>query len=304
MREVALAIDAVRQLFPDAEIRMNERMSQHTSFRIGGPVSVMFLPKSIEELQQICKSIRDFSIRTIVIGNGTNLLVDDKPMEIAVIKIGEGMSRIALTDETVIQAESGAILSKVAAFAMNHALCGFEFAHGIPGSVGGAVCMNAGAYGGEIKDVIRSVTTLSDDGKFYAYSGEECLFSYRQSRFSDGRGIVLSVEIALQKGNREEIKARMDELSARRKNSQPLQMPSAGSTFKRPATGYAAAMIEQAGLKGFGVGGAQVSEKHAGFIINRGGATFEDVLKTMEHVQETIYKKFGVTLIPEVKIIK
>ena len=304
MKNFAVAIAMVKQAFPEAEILTEELMSRHTSFRIGGSVPVLFLPKSVQEVQTICRVLTELSIRTLVIGNGTNLLVSDRPPELAVIQMGENMSRIESVCDTVIRAESGAILSKIAMFALHESLTGLEFAHGIPGSLGGAVCMNAGAYGGEMKDVIRKVTVLSPDGVVRDYSGEQCEFAYRQSRFSDGKAVVLSAELALQKGDPTAIRTRMEELSERRKNSQPLQLPSAGSTFKRPATGYAAALIEEAGLKGFAVGDACVSEKHAGFVVNRGSATFEDVLAVMDHVQETVHRKFGVLLVPEVKVIQ
>lgn len=304
MQNLTAFISDLKKTCPALEIRENEPMREHTSFKIGGAVAAMVLPKSQNELALVSRAAYQAGIEPLLIGNGTNLLVCDAPLNRLAVKTFDGLCGIELLEETTIRAESGLLLSRLAAFALSHSLAGLAFAHGIPGTVGGAVSMNAGAYGGEMKDVIATVTALNAKGEFFQSAGLENQFSYRHSRFSNSEDIVVSAEFKLTKGDPAEIKANMDALASKRRASQPLNMPSAGSTFKRPAAGYAAAMIEQAGLKGFGIGGAQVSEKHAGFVINRGGATFEDVIKTMEHIQETVFQKFGVMLSPEVKIIR
>jgi UDP-N-acetylmuramate dehydrogenase len=201
-------------------------------------------------------------------------------------------------------AESGILLSKLAVFALEHSLTGLEFAHGIPGTLGGAVSMNAGAYGGEMKDIVVKTTAVAPDSQVFDVIGDAHGFSYRRSRFSEMNHVILSSVLKLDKGDPEVIKSRMDELSRKRRESQPLNLPSAGSTFKRPQGGYAAALIEQAGLKGYVFGGAMVSEKHAGFVVNRGNATFSDVMAVIDHVRETVLKQFSIELEPEVKIIK
>ena len=277
----------------------NEKMKNHTSFKIGGPVKALVLPKSPEELLYLKDICKENDIRCEIIGNGTNILFSDKPEDMIVICTFGCMDKIELSGDDEIFAESGALLSKIAVFAMENGLEGFEFAHGIPGTLGGAVFMNAGAYGGEMKDVIKTVNAASG-----TYTNEDCDFSYRHSRFSAGGDIILGAVIKLKRGDPEVIKGKMMELSEKRRSSQPLNMPSAGSTFKRPKEGYAAAMIQEAGLKGYTVGGAQVSEKHAGFVVNTGDATFEDVLNLMKGVQEKVEEKFGVKLEPEVRIIK
>ncbi len=304
MQNISALASELLKTNPELNIRENEPMREHTSFKIGGPVSAMAFPKSKAELELLCKTAKAAGIKPLIIGNGSNLLVSDEPLDIFVIKTFDGLSEVKLIGENTVYAESGLLLSKLAVFALNNGLSGLEFAHGIPGTVGGAVSMNAGAYGGEMKDVITEVTALSPDMEFYRSYGDENDFSYRHSRFSDTEDIIVSAEFKLTPGDPEKIKARMDELSAKRRASQPLTLPSAGSTFKRPANGYAAAMIEEAGLKGFTVGGAQVSEKHSGFVVNCGNASFNDVISVMNHVQETVYKKFGTTLSPEVKIIR
>lgn len=289
--------------YPNTTVKQDEPMSNHTSFKIGGPVRAMIFPQSVEETAYIIRLAQESGIRALVIGNGTNLLVNDRPMDMLVIKTNDGLSDIRIDGDT-ITAGSGILLSKLAVFALNHSLTGFEFAHGIPGTLGGAVVMNGGAYGGEIKNVVLSTTALCSDLEIREFTDDENDFSYRHSRYTGTGDMVLSAKIKLSIGNPNEIRGIMDELSARRKASQPLNMPSAGSFFKRPVGGFAGTMIEQAGLKGFAVGGAQVSEKHAGFIINRGSASFDDVLRLMEHVQNTVYDRFGIMLEPEVKIIK
>lgn len=299
MAESALAKE-LRRTFPRLALLENEPMKAHCSLRIGGPAEVFAEPADEETLCALWLHLRAFGAPVTVIGNGTNLLVHDEGVRGAVIHLGEGFSAIAPVEDG-LRACAGAPLSRLAVAARDRGLAGLEFAHGIPGSLGGAVLMNAGAYGSEMKDVVASVRYLDADGTIR--ETEDPGFSYRRSRFSDSDALILGAALHLVPGDPAAIHARMMELWARRSASQPLDRPSAGSTFKRPAAGYAAAMIEQAGLKGASVGGAQVSEKHAGFVINAGGATFADVCALMAHIQETVRARFGVTLEPEVRII-
>lgn len=302
MEEILTAVREFLKIFPGAEVRLDEPMRRHTSFRIGGPVAAMALPADEQELTVLCAIARRLGVEPFVFGNGTNLLVEDAPLDILAIKT-TGLNRIEGSG-TALSAGCGALLSRLAAEAMSRGLTGLEFAHGIPGSVGGAVSMNAGAYGGEMKDVVTEVRYLTPEGEVCTARGAENAFSYRRSRYSDTDALVLGARFALEPGNIAEIRAKMDDLAARRREKQPLNLPSAGSTFKRPRNGFAAAMIEQAGLKGKGFGGACVSEKHAGFVVSRDGATFDDVIRTMALVRETVYRKDGVLLEPEVKIIR
>jgi len=265
---------------------------------------VMFFPQSEGEVIHLMETAVSLGIKPIVIGKGTNLLVYDGELSSPVIQTVSGLNRIDIYEDGTVKCECGALLVSAAVSAMKAGLTGLEFAHGIPGSMGGAVLMNAGAYGGEMKDIVTSVRVVCNDGVIREFSCEESDFSYRHSRFSDAGDIILSAKMKLDRGNPIEIKKRMEELSLRRRESQPLNMPSAGSTFKRPAGGYAAALIDQAGLKGYSIGGAQVSEKHAGFVVNKGGATFDDVCRLIEHIQKVVYAESGIELKPEIKIIK
>ena len=287
---------------PELTILENEPMSRHCSFRIGGACDAMLLPSSIEDVEAVCALLAECGEKPFLMGNGTNLLVTDAPLHRIVLRMGEDFSRIDPVNGTALRAESGATLSRLALFAAAHGLAGLEFAHGIPGTLGGAVSMNAGAYGGEMKDVVTSVTYLDKD--LFLRETDDAGFSYRRSRFSDTDCIVLGAKISLHEDDPDAIRERMRSLAERRRSSQPLDMPSAGSTFKRPAGGYAAALIDEAGLKGYTVGGAQVSEKHAGFVVNRGGACFDDVLRLIEHIQSEVYRVSGIELEPEVKIIR
>ena len=277
---------------PELTILENEPMSRHCSFRIGGPCDAMLLPSSVSEIETVCALLAEAGEKPLLIGNGTNLLVTDAPLHRIVLRLGD----------TALRAESGVTLSRLASFAAARSLAGLEFAHGIPGTLGGAVSMNAGAYGGEMKDVVTSVTYLDED--LSVRETDDAAFSYRHSRFSDTGCIVLGAEVSLHEDDPDAVRERMRSLAERRRSSQPLDMPSAGSTFKRPAGGYAAALIDEAGLKGCAVGGAQVSEKHAGFVVNRGGASFDDVLRLIEHIQNEVYRVSGIELEPEVKIIR
>ena len=287
---------------PELTILENEPMSRHCSFRIGGACDAMLLPSSIEDVEAVCALLAECGEKPFLMGNGTNLLVTDAPLHRIVLRMGEDFSRIDPVNGTALRAESGATLSRLASFAAARGLAGLEFAHGIPGTLGGAVSMNAGAYGGEMKDVVTSVTYLDKD--LSLRETDDAGFSYRRSRFSDTDCIVLGAKISLHEDDPDAIRERMRSLAERRRSSQPLDMPSAGSTFKRPAVGYAAALIDEAGLKGYTVGGAQVSEKHAGFVVNRGVACFDDVLRLIEHIQSEVYRVSGIELEPEVKIIR
>lgn len=282
----------------------DEYMLRHTSFKIGGPVPLMILPKSNSEIETAIAVLRAAGEEPLIMGNGTNMLVTDEPLKKVIIKTHNGLGHMLPDGENAIAVGSGALLSRVAALARERGLAGMEFAHGIPGSLGGAITMNAGAYGGQMSDIVRDVVFLDEDGKRHCWENERLEFGYRHSIFFEKKYVILGAAIVLSQDDREDIKGRMDEFSQKRRASQPLEFPSAGSTFKRPANGYAAALIEQAGLKGYTVGGAQVSEKHSGFVINRGGATYRDVRMVMDHVTETVYKKNGIILEPEVRIIE
>ncbi len=275
----------------------NEPMRRHTTFRIGGEVAVLALPKNEEELIWLCGLTED----PLILGNGSNLLVSDAPLQRLAIKTTE--LREMRAEKNRIFAGAGVQLARVASFAADHSLTGLEFAHGIPGTLGGAILMNAGAYGGEMVQVMRKTRYLDENLQICEAEGEAQGFAYRESIFSKRNCVILGGEMELSAGDPAEIRGKMDELMQKRKTSQPLDRPSAGSTFKRPKTGYAAALIDQAGLKGCSVGGAQVSEKHAGFVINTGGATFSDVLQLMAHIQKTVFEFSGVELTPEVRII-
>lgn len=293
----------IQDYLPDLKWIADEPMAKHTSFRIGGPAKRMAFPETREQLVLLTGFLQEVGITPLLIGNGTNLLVADEGLDTVVIDTSDKLSHIELTGEGEITADAGVSLAKLAVFAWKHGLTGLEFAHGIPGTLGGGIVMNAGAYGGELKDVVTEVTALYPDG-VRALTPAALDLSYRHSVFSSGDGIVLGAKLRLEQGNADSIKARMDDLMARRKASQPLELPSAGSTFKRPTGYYAGPLIEGCGLKGCRVGGAEVSRKHAGFVVNAGGATCADVLALIEKVQKTVYDAHGVMLEPEVKIIR
>jgi UDP-N-acetylmuramate dehydrogenase len=303
MDVVLRTLEAVKSKLPDMNVKLDEPMRNHTSFKLGGPVRAMFFPEDSTCLAELCKLLSEHEVIPLIIGNGTNVLANDGNLDILVANTTK-LSLLKLTEETEITAESGVLLSRLAVFAYEHGLAGLEFAHGIPGTLGGAVYMNAGAYGGEMKDVILSTKAYSPKAGEFTISGGEHCFSHRHSRFADTDDVVLSSRIQLWKGTKESIKSKMDDLGIRRRESQPLDIPSAGSTFKRPVDGYAAALIEQAGLKGFAIGGAVVSEKHTGFIVNRGNASFADVMAVIEHVRKKVLEQSNVELELEVKIIR
>ena len=299
----ALLDQKVADYLPELKYTHDEPLARHTSFRIGGPAARMAFPTSCEQLVLLMGFAEECGVTPLLLGNGTNLLVADEGLDTLVLQTGEGLNRISLDGETII-ADAGVSLARLGVFAWQHSLAGLEFAHGIPGSLGGGVVMNAGAYGGELKDVLTEVTALFPDG-VRTLRGEELALGYRRSLFTDHpEAVVLRAKLALQSGSAEQIKARMDELAAKRRASQPLELPSAGSTFKRPEGYFAAALIDQCGLKGTRVGGAEVSRKHAGFIVNVGGAKCADVLALIQKVQDTVFTATGVTLEPEVKIIQ
>ncbi len=299
--ELPLFLREIRSRCPEMPVLEQEPMSRHCSFRIGGPCQAMLLPSSADEIETVSRLCRSAGERPFLMGNGTNLLITDGPFRRIVVRLGDRFARITEMDGTVT-AQAGITLAQLAVHAAGKGLAGLEFAHGIPGTLGGAVSMNAGAYGGEMKDVVVSVDFLDED--LAVRSADDGGFSYRHSRFSDKDQVILSAAMRLAPDEAEAIRERMRALAERRRASQPLEMPSAGSTFKRPVGGYAAALIDQAGLRGFQIGGAQVSEKHTGFVVNRGGASFDDVLRLMDHISDTVYDRFGVRLEPEVKILR
>ena len=292
----------ISAFLPEIALRYHEPMSKHTSFRIGGVAEVMAFPKTREELAQLLKTSALLDCKTAILGAGTNVLAPDEGMEGLVICLKDCLDGIEQLDETRIRVMAGVTMSRAAVFAANLGLSGLEFAHGIPGSVGGGVYMNAGAYGGEICGVCESVEVMDKNGNIHRFSNKEMQFSYRHSILEDTGGIVISADFALTKGDTDTIKARMKELIGKRSASQPLDLPSAGSAFKRPVGGYAAALIDQAGLKGYRVGGAAISTKHAGFAVNMGGATAEDVKNLLQQVSDKVFENSGIRLEPEVRI--
>ncbi len=283
-------------------VLIDEPMSKHTSFKIGGPVDVFVIPGTIDELAHSIKLCKDEALDYFVMGNGSNLIVRDKGIRGIVIKVSESLNNIRV-EGTKLIAEAGALLSVVSKTALRHSLTGLEFASGIPGSLGGAIAMNAGAYGGEMKDVVTKVICLDKNGDFVEYENVDMNFGYRQSRVQHENLIVVKVEMKLKEGNYEDIKAYMGELTEKRTSKQPLSLPSAGSMFRRPEGHFAGKLIEDAGLKGLRHGDAQVSEKHSGFIVNIGNATGNDVINLIKVVQKTVLDRFGVKLETEVKIM-
>lgn len=281
----------------------NEPMRRHTSFKIGGNADIYCEVQNSVALSKLIEACREREIPYFILGKGSNLLVSDNGIRGIVIRLGGDFKTISLTEDGLIRCGAGTSLASACSFALNHSLGGLEFAWGIPGSVGGAVFMNAGAYGGEIKDVVVSAIYVDENGLKKRYDNDELDFGYRRSVFTDKNNIITDVYFKLEHKNQKEIREKMDELMGRRKSKQPLDYPSAGSTFKRPEGYFAAALIEECGLKGESVGGAQVSEKHAGFIINKDNATCEDVEKLIEHIKEQVYNQKGVRLQCEVKFI-
>lgn len=298
--------EAVKQKFCQVlgkeQVLFEEPMKSHTTFRIGGPAEVFIMPKSVKQVQMAVKICQEEQIPYFILGNGSNLLVSDRGYRGVIIQMDRNMGEIQV-EGTEIQAAAGALLSSIAVAARRESLTGFEFAGGIPGTLGGAVVMNAGAYGGEMKDVLKEVTVMDGDGKIFTLPASELEMGYRTSIIKTAGYLVLSAKITLSRGKEEDIKARTRELSEMRTQKQPLDYPSAGSTFKRPEGYFAGKLIMDSGLRGYSVGGAMVSEKHCGFVINKGNATAEDVVSLMKHVTEVVQEKYGVTLEPEVKFL-
>ena len=294
---------ALRQSCPALELREHEPMARHTTFRIGGPVRLMALPRSEGEVLACLREAERAQVRLVVLGNGSNLLAADGEIPCFAVLL-TGLDALERTGEREIWAGAGVSLARLASFAAQEGLAGLEFAHGIPGTLGGGVLMNAGAYGGEMVQVVKEVAAAGRNGGVETVPAEQCGFSYRRSAFSDGERVILGARFHLEPDDSAAIRGRMDDLARRRKEKQPLEYPSAGSMFKRPAGHFAAALIEQCGLKGLTVGGAQVSEKHAGFVINRGGATCADVLALVDQVKERVLQQTGVELEMEVRVLR
>lgn len=286
----------------DEYVYTNEPMKKHTTFRIGGPADFYVLPQCRSEIMALVRLLREAGEPYYILGNGSNLLVGDQGYRGVILQIFKNYNKITVEGQEIC-IQAGALLSKIAKIALDHELSGFEFAAGIPGTMGGAVVMNAGAYGGEMKDVLREAVVLTRQGEILTLTGPELELGYRTSAVMKKDYIVLEARIALRKSSAEAIRTRMEELKERRTAKQPLEYPSAGSTFKRPAGQFAGKLIMDAGLKGFSVGGAKVSEKHCGFVINSGGATAADVRELMDKVIRRVAEKFEVTLEPEVKML-
>lgn len=293
-------LNRLKEVIDSSRIKENVSMKRYTTFKTGGTAKILVTPENTKELADIVKFFNEYGCGYFLLGNGSNVLVSDNGLSAPVIHISKALSSIDVFDN-IITVRAGASLAAAAAAALENSLTGLEFAAGIPGSFGGAIMMNAGAYGGEMKDVVEAVSFVDPSGEQHIASNEEMEFSYRKSALSDTGCIVTGGTIKLETGKREEISAKMADLAKRRREKQPLEFPSAGSTFKRPVGNYAGTLIENAGLKGYTIGGAQVSTKHAGFIINTGTATTDDILRLIEHVKETVYKDSGILLEEEVK---
>ena len=280
-----------------------EPLSRHTSFKIGGPAEIYAEPETAEQVGELIRFAKEWDIRLLPMGKGSNVLVPDEGLRDVVLHFGSKFSDIKLLDGETVYCEAGASLTKLCHFALEHSLTGLEFAYGIPGSVGGAVFMNAGAYGGEMKDILLYADHFDANGRAGRFSEEELQLSYRRSIYSEGGYLITGAAFHLEKGSREEIKAKMEELLAKRYEKQPMDKPSAGSTFKRPEGAFASALIDQCGLKGLKEGGASVSTKHAGFVVNDGGATCRDVLELMKKIQKKVQEETGFFLEPEIEIL-
>lgn len=291
--------DYIRTIVPGERLLFHEPMSRHTTFRVGGEAECMAVVETKEELTQLVSYLGRIEQEYFILGNGSNLLVGDKGYRGIIVKLGPRLSAVGV-EKNHIAAGAGALLSKVAYAAKEAGLSGLEFAAGIPGSIGGAIVMNAGAYGGEMKQVVKMVRVISKEGEILTLDNDTMEFGYRTSIIRDRPFIVLGVVLKLTPGNKDEISAKMEELMKQRKSKQPLEYPSAGSTFKRPEGYYAGKLIMDAGLRGYRIGGAQVSEKHCGFVINRGGASAADIREVIEEVQERVKDRFHVRLEPEV----
>lgn len=293
-------VDQFKKISP--QLIINEPMSKHTTFKIGGNADMFVSVGSVEELSALIKLAKEKGVCYTVIGNGSNLLVSDSGIRGLVIEIGQGLADYEVKDNT-IYAQAGIMLKKLASVAASELLSGLEEVSGVPGTLGGGIFMNAGAYGGELKDTVKKVTYIDDNGDIHTIDNEACEFGYRKSVFSGGGKYIVSAELELKKGDSSEIAEKMADYTKRRREKQPISYPSAGSTFKRPEGNFAGTLIEKAGLKGYTVGGATVSELHAGFVINVGGATAQDVIDVIEHTKKTVLEKFDVKLEPEVRLM-
>lgn len=292
-------MEKLENCIPRSSILVQESMSKHTTFRIGGPADIFLEPENVEQLLSVRSVLQEAGIPCFLLGNGSNLLVSDEGYRGAIIKVGPAMSDIRVEGSVVI-ARAGALMSQVARVAWEHGLAGLEFASGIPGTIGGGIVMNAGAYGGELSQVVRRVQVLTPEGEVQELDNAAMEFGYRQSVVKRRGLIVTEVELELQPGDKEAIKSRMDDLAARRREKQPLEYPSAGSTFKRPEGYFAGELIMKAGLRGFQIGGARVSDKHCGFVVNMGHATAADVRAVINEVESRVRASFQVDLEPEV----
>lgn len=293
-------IEKFKAISPD--LLENESMAKHTTFRVGGNADMYVSVKSVRELSLLIKLARETDTPFLVIGNGSNILVKDKGIRGLVIEIGSGMSDFELKGNK-IYAQAGVLISKLASLALNHSLSGMEEISGIPGTLGGGIYMNAGAYGGELKNIIKTVTYIDEYGEEKTVTADECGFGYRKSIFTNGGKYIVSAVLELEEGDKTEISEKMADYAKRRREKQPLSLPSAGSTFKRPEGYFAGALIQESGLKGYKSGGAMISDLHAGFVVNYDNATSQDILDVIKHTQETVLDKFGVMLETEVKII-
>ena len=302
MSELSVFQRNISAFFPEIELRFDELLARHTSFRIGGEAEVMAFPKNANELSALLKKSALLDWKFAILGAGTNVLAPDEGVRGLVICLKDCLDGMRQTDETHIQVMAGVTMSRAAVFAANLGLAGMEFAHGIPGTVGGGVYMNAGAYGGEISDICESVQVMDYSGEVKTLSRDQMDFSHRHSCLEGREAVVVSAVFGLIPGSSDEIRSKMKDFQQRRMASQPLDLPSAGSAFKRPSGGYAAALIDQAGLKGYRIGGAAISEKHAGFAVNLGGATAADVKALLAQVSETVNNSTGILLEPEIRI--
>lgn len=293
----------LRRNCPGLEIRQQEPMCKHTTFHIGGPVALMALPQTPEEMVHVLRIARDLGIQPFLLGRGSNLLCGDGQLNHFVLKTSPALLQLEQVGPTTIRCGAGVLMRRLACFAQRCSLTGLEFAHGIPGSMGGGVVMNAGAYNSELGGVVTETTAMRPDGEIVTYRGQQQHFAYRHSVFMEEDAVVLHCLVELAPGDPVAIQERMDDLLRRRKKSQPLEWASAGSTFKRPQGAYAAALIDQCGLKGYQVGGAQVSEKHAGFVVNKGGATCQDVLTLTDHIKEVVLRETGFQLELEIRTL-
>ena len=284
-------------------VKIDESMKKHTNFKIGGNADVFVIAKSIEEIKYVIKFSKENNIPLTILGNGSNVLVSDKGIRGIVLQIGLKEIKVEKHENALIEVDAGAMLGALAQILLKQNISGFEFAAGIPGSIGGAIRMNAGAYGGEMKDIVKNVTVLNEKGEINILTNEECEFSYRHSRFTNSKEIIIKATLELPFGNENEIKAKMDEYAQSRKEKQPLNLPSAGSTFKRGADFITAKLIDECGLKGYTSGDAQVSTLHAGFVVNLGNATAQDVLSVVNHVKQVVLEKTGKQIELEIELL-